>query len=76
MKNLIERQRWRIAALLNKLPGQCWANLVSWALGDQGYRMWQPIDSLCRKDVAENGVCYCGKLRRDGGGPGRRGGAS
>lgn len=55
--------RWRAAALLNRLPGQCWANLVSWALGDSGYRFWQPIDSVCRKDVARTGACYCGKLR-------------
>lgn len=63
MTKLPERLRWRIATVLNKLPNQCWANLVSWALGDRGYRPWQPIDSVCRKDVARQGACYCGKLR-------------
>jgi hypothetical protein len=61
--------RWRIAELLNRLPSQCWANLVSWALSDRGYDPWQPIDATCRKDAACTGACYCGKLHQAGQGP-------
>jgi hypothetical protein len=68
--------RWRIAVLVNRLPGQCWADLVSWALQTPGrrfygHRPWQPRTALCTKDAVANGLCYCGKLRRDGsiGGP-------
>ncbi len=58
------RWRWRIAGLLNRLPGQCWADLVSWALpGRDSRNPWSPIDSMCRRDFASNGSCYCGKLR-------------
>lgn len=62
--------RWRIATLLDKLPGQCWADLVSWVYHDRrddpGYRWaspWSPIGQSCRNDFARNGACYCGKLR-------------
>lgn len=60
------RSRWRIAALLNRLPGQCWTELVTWALGWRGLNPWSPIDRTCRTDLARNGECYCGKLREDG----------
>lgn len=62
--------RWRIATLIDKLPGQCWADLCSWALHDRrddpGYRWaspWSPIGPSCRNDLARVGSCYCGKLR-------------
>lgn len=68
---MAERMRWRIAALLNLLPGQCWADLVTWALGwHKGERgtgrrwPWQPAGDACRRDLAANGTCYCGKLRQ------------
>lgn len=62
------RVRWTTAHWLNKVPGTCWSNLVSWALH------WRPLwsrygdgdirqDSLCRRDPDECGTCYCGKLR-------------
>lgn len=56
-----ERIRWTIAYWLNKLPGQCWTELVMFGLG---YRRnpWSPIDSACRGDAARCGVCYCGKI--------------
>jgi hypothetical protein len=59
--------RWWIITQLNRLPGQCWSNLVSWALDrDRGKRSpWSPVDSVCRSDAAQNGTCYCGKLRAD-----------
>ncbi|MEU4570811.1 hypothetical protein [Micromonospora sp. NPDC023956] len=60
---LTQRLRWRIAHLINRLPGQCWANLVSFALRDRR-SPWQPMDSMCRADAARCGACYCGKIRR------------
>lgn len=63
----MSRVRWFIADRLDRLPGFCWANLVTWALGwhtmrERGVRQ----DSVCRADFAANGVCYCGKLKRGG----------
>lgn len=63
--------RWRIAALLNRSPRQCWADLVSWALDPPGprfYGRWpsQPRTAACTKDAIRNGRCYCGKLTADG----------
>lgn len=68
------RLRWRIAILLNRLPGQCWTDLASWALHDQKYDPdfrshyipWRPINYICRQDAARTGACYCGKLGADG----------
>jgi hypothetical protein len=67
-----EALRWRLATLVNRLPGQCWADLVSWVLDRLGKRRyynrmpWQPRTWSCTKDAVENGRCYCGKLTRDG----------
>lgn len=62
--------RWRIANLLDKLPGQCWSGLVDWVFyswrDDPDLRKalpWRPISPGCRRDFAEVGSCYCGKLR-------------
>jgi hypothetical protein len=72
MSDLIEKLRWRIVALFNRLPGQCWADLVSWVLAGRRERRewylrerlpWRPIQDVCRKDLARVGCCYCGKLR-------------
>lgn len=64
--------RWRVAALIDRLPWprQCWENLADWALG---YRRWPwaRIEAGCRADLARCGACYCGKLRRPEGGEGR-----
>jgi hypothetical protein len=69
---MVERLRWRIACGLNRLPGSCWADLVSWALdGSKAARRvgdsvlpWRPITDLCHRDAAENGGhCYCSKIR-------------
>jgi hypothetical protein len=60
-----EKTRWRIAVAMNKLPRQCWADLVSWALGGRDKTPWRPIGQGCHKDLAQNGRCYCGKLQRD-----------
>lgn len=64
--NLRTRLRWRIARLMNLLPGQCWADLVDYPLG-RSRLQWSPND-LCRPSVAECGSCYCGKLRAPEGG--------
>ncbi|MDI3315912.1 MAG: hypothetical protein QJR12_17030 [Mycobacterium sp.] len=59
--------RWRIAYLLDRLPGQCWADLVSWVLDSGEFRRrnpWSPITPTCWSDRDHNGCCYCGKLRR------------
>jgi hypothetical protein len=60
----MEKLRWRIAYLMDRLPGQCWANLVSFALGSRR-SPWQPVDDVCRDDRDQSGAgaCYCGKLR-------------
>lgn len=66
------KARWKIADLLGRLPGQCWADLVSWALDDRRTRRnlgnprhpWRPVRDSCRRDLAANGTCYCGSLRK------------
>lgn len=62
--------RWHIAQLIDRLPGQCWADLAGWAMRDRyddpDWRSdipWRPMSDLCRQDLARIGSCYCGKLR-------------
>lgn len=62
----MKRLRWWIATQLNRLPGQCWTDLVCWALDGKTRERrtpWSPQGDTCRQDAAECGVCYCGKLR-------------
>lgn len=64
--------RWRVAELMNQLPGQCWADLVTWAMESNrdaieradGWRGALPNQSnrLCGPP-SESCVCYCGKVR-------------
>ncbi|MFI2663695.1 hypothetical protein [Micromonospora carbonacea] len=61
----VEHLRWRIAALIDRLPGQCWAKVADWPLGHRRWP-WARIDDVCRRDAARCGGCYCGRLRRDG----------
>lgn len=70
MSKLIERLRWRIATLVSRLPGQCWADLAGWVTRDRrddpDWRSsipWRPVDDDCRRGVSRFGACYCGKLR-------------
>lgn len=58
----LDRLRWRIAALVEKLPGQCWSGLADWQLGTRRFP-WAPISDMCRRDLERCGACYCGKLR-------------
>lgn len=65
-RKLRGRLRWRVITQLNRLPGQCWAGLVSWGLGSKtAPRLpWSPVTDTCRRDAAENGGrCYCSKIR-------------
>ena len=74
MADRIERLKWRIADLLNRLPGQCWSHHVDWALNEEPMRdtglrsalPWRPITEGCRKDAEAAGRCYCGYLGSDG----------
>lgn len=61
-----ERARWAIADALNRLPGQCWADLATWAMNwpERGLSPWSPQRS-CRDDANQAGSCYCGKLQAD-----------
>lgn len=72
MDKLRERIRFHIANLVDRLPGQCWADLVGWAMRDNrddpDWRSeipWRPIGPTCRSDLARVGSCYCGKLRAE-----------
>lgn len=72
---LLQKPRWKwwIADQLDRLGGQCWADLVGWVLHtyreDPDWRSavpWRPIGESCHKDAAACGRCYCGKLAADG----------
>lgn len=65
MSQTIDRARWRIADLLDRIPGLCWANLVSWVLRQRDIRDTRQ-DWMCREDADNCGRCWCGKLRLEG----------
>lgn len=66
-----DRLRWWIARQLDRLPGQCWADLSFWAMRDNPRTSpWSPISPGCVQDFARCGACWCGKLR-DGTDPGK-----
>jgi len=57
-----ERIRWRLWALVIRLPMVCPSQAHSrlvWRLRDRSIR----IDPICRLDADRNGSCYCGKVR-------------
>jgi hypothetical protein len=73
-----EGLRWRIAWTMDRIPRQCWADLVSWvqdsdhdAYGDEWWARlpWRPrartgrTPGSCEADAARCGTCYCGKVR-------------
>jgi len=61
IRRLRDRARFAIAGLVNRLPGQCWADLVMWAMRrDDSKLPWSPSPS-CREDMERTGCCYCGK---------------
>ena len=61
----IEILKWRIAELVDRIPGQCWARLTDYPLGNRRVP-WAPQASSCREDAERCGGCYCGKFRRGG----------
>lgn len=70
---LPEKARWRIAMYRDRSAGQCWADLVDWALRDSkddpdliSDLPNRPIGEMCRRDALACGRCYCGKLAADG----------
>lgn len=58
--------RWKVAILLDHVPGQCWADLVDWVQRHKTGVPWFPNGACRGPDLARCGSCYCGKLRRDG----------
>ena len=59
------RIRWWVAKQLDCLSRRtCWADLVSFALGDRR-SPWQPIRPECRRDAAANGY-WVGAINRPG----------
>lgn len=63
------RWRWRVAILLNRLPGQCWADLIEWCLpwtsrAEMTRSLRSPVSRRCIDDAAQSGEgrCYCGKV--------------
>lgn len=63
-------ERWRRAALVDKLPGMCWSDLVDWSLQgrrprDERIRLRDcRVSDMCRGDFDVMARCYCGKLKR------------
>jgi hypothetical protein len=63
---LTEKGRWRVAGWVDRLPGTCWSDLVSWALRYDGYRLWARRGPYCKPGSPEfewRGGCYCGKYK-------------
>jgi hypothetical protein len=70
----VERLRWRIVTVVDKIPGQCWSDLADWAGRwfsdpddpDESYGPpWRPQTWVCRTDAERVGACYCGKLQAE-----------
>ena len=62
MTALIERLRWHVAPLLDRLPNFCWADLVMWANGN-GEPLPRWSIRSCQEDADRKGSCWCGKVR-------------
>jgi hypothetical protein len=57
------RLRWKLWGLLVRSRRVCPVNSHSriiWGYRDRGLL----VDSMCRRDCADNGTCYCGNLRQ------------
>lgn len=55
--------RWDVAWLVDRVKGQCWADLVDWVQrSDDGSRL-RP-QTACRSEAQRRGACYCGKVAR------------
>lgn len=60
--------RWRLAHLLDRLPGRCWGDLGYWAANGDGFPPLRRNNRECRKDVPRCGTCWCGKFQTSDGG--------
>lgn len=69
------RKNWRfaIARMVDNLPGQCWADLVTWAQDSPREAIdradsWLGLSPLSNNRQCRDatGGCYCGKLRPPG----------
>lgn len=59
--------RYRLAYLLDKLPGMCWTKLVLWVECGRVHPIRDiRIDTMCHRDAERCTYCYCGKLHRPG----------
>ena len=66
-ENLRERIGWKLWGLAVRLPGVCPANAQTVFVSTYRNRSRNPlVDDVCRRDCADNGSCWCNKLRRDG----------
>lgn len=59
-----KRWRWWLIRQVDRLPGQCWADLVDFGL-DRSIYPWAPRLAICAQDAQNCGTCYCGKVARD-----------
>lgn len=62
---MLDRLRWKIWGLVIRHPRVCPANA-------HGAVIWRTrplreitVDRACRQGCADNGTCWCGKLRQD-----------
>lgn len=53
--------RWWLARQVDRLPGQCWAELAEYGLG-WTLLPWEPARGRCEESARECGSCYCGKV--------------
>lgn len=58
------KARWWIARQVDRLPGQCWADLADFGLG-RSVVPWARMRDACREDATRCGTCYCGKVARE-----------
>lgn len=60
---MAKRNDWPLFEELCKRPEICNANAYGVAIDGDGSHA--TIDSVCHRDFAENGVCWCGKLNEE-----------
>jgi hypothetical protein len=63
---MAERLRWKLWGLLTRSRRVCPANAHSALIWRMRPAREIFVDSMCRKDCALNGACWCGNLRRIG----------
>lgn len=63
IQRLRDRARFAIARLVDRLSGQCWADLALWAMRMDDSKLPWFSSRSCREDSKRSGCCYCGKFR-------------